>query len=205
MLGQTESPPREAVAADPSRRLNHAVWVVCEATGDIIEFWGFKRVLGRIWALLYLAAEPLSAGEIGSHLGLSTGAVSMALKELEQWGVITRESRPSIRQFYYRAETHLWSMLSRVVRSRELHQLERLIHALKVGAEALEAAKSGETSVIGDHAAAKTAAQRLKRLSRLVEMGSEAMRMLFQDRQLDLAAQQKIAQIRNLFQEVSKP
>ena len=38
--------------------------LVFEAVGRVISFWGFKRNHGRLWALLYLTGEPLSAAEI---------------------------------------------------------------------------------------------------------------------------------------------
>ena len=33
---------------------------VAEVIGSLMEFWGFKAVMGRIWGVLYLAPEPLS-------------------------------------------------------------------------------------------------------------------------------------------------
>ena len=32
-----------------------------DAVGRVIEFWGFKRNQGRVWALLYLRSVPMSA------------------------------------------------------------------------------------------------------------------------------------------------
>ena len=34
--------------------------IAIEAVGDVIEFWGFKRNQGRVWALLYLRDEGLT-------------------------------------------------------------------------------------------------------------------------------------------------
>ena len=45
-----------------------------DAVGQVIEFWGFKRNHGRVWALLYLRDEPLSAAHIEEELALSKGA-----------------------------------------------------------------------------------------------------------------------------------
>src|SRR5476649_2438125 len=77
---------------------------VVEAVGRLIEFWGFKRTLGRVWALLYLAPEPLSAASVGETLSMSSGAVSMALNELQLWGVIGKAHRPGDRKEYFSAE-----------------------------------------------------------------------------------------------------
>ncbi len=38
--------------------------LVSDSIGRLIEFWGFKRNMGRLWAILYLSDRPLSAPEI---------------------------------------------------------------------------------------------------------------------------------------------
>src|SRR5918912_881500 len=49
---------------------------LADAVGALMEFWGFKRVMGRLWTVLYLTGEPLSAAELCDRLAISTGAVS---------------------------------------------------------------------------------------------------------------------------------
>src|SRR5260370_19647799 len=68
--------------------------IAIDAVGDVIEFWGFKRNQGRVWALLYLHDEALPASAIGRTLGLSKGAVSMLIRGLERWRVIRRARGP---------------------------------------------------------------------------------------------------------------
>src|SRR6185295_11178850 len=65
-----------------------------DAVGNAIEFWGFKRNQGRVWALLYLRGTPMSAGQLEKELSLSKGAVSMLIRDLERWGVIERVREP---------------------------------------------------------------------------------------------------------------
>ncbi|HYF50235.1 MAG TPA: MarR family transcriptional regulator [Planctomycetota bacterium] len=98
---------------------------VVETLGRLIEFWGFKRALGRVWALLYLAPRPLSAQDIGERLAMSAGAVSMALNELQLWGVVTRVHKPADRKEYYCAEEDIWKMVTRVLSDRELREVEQ--------------------------------------------------------------------------------
>ena len=61
-----------------------AISLAAETMGEIIAFWGFKASMGRIWTLLYLSMDPLTADVIASETGLSSGTVSMALTELMQ-------------------------------------------------------------------------------------------------------------------------
>ncbi len=178
--------PQQLNNADLMAPFSDGMREACEAIGDIIAFWGFKRVLGRIWTLLYLSSEALPAAQIGKTLGLSTGAVSMALTEMEHWGIVTRESSQGRRQFQHRAETRIWQMVTRVVRMRELHQLGKL-----------ESILEGSLSKLDPHS---YAAGRLKRLVTIVQCGTQVFRIGFQDQALDLAALQKIIQIRQIFQ-----
>src|SRR5262245_19676767 len=92
---------------------------VADTVGRLMEFWGFKRPMGRIWALLYLAPEPLGAAEIGDELRMSSGAVSMALSELVKWGAVKKTWRPGERRDYYEAETSIGRLVQRVLRERE--------------------------------------------------------------------------------------
>ena len=48
---------------------------VSDVIGRLMEFWGFKRNMGRVWAVLYLSSEPQSAEDLRQMLKLSSGAV----------------------------------------------------------------------------------------------------------------------------------
>ncbi len=95
-----------------------------------MEFWGFKRPMGRIWTLLYLSPQPLGAAEIGEELRMSAGAVSMALSELVKWGAVRKTWRPGERRDYYEAETGIGRLVQRVLRERELVLVQKFGEAL---------------------------------------------------------------------------
>ena len=113
--------------------LQQAVLLLADAIGDVIEHWGFRKVLGRLWTVLYLAEDPLPATELGERLSLSSGGVSMALTELQEWGVVKRVWVPGERREFFVAETDFWKMISKVVSERERFLVtsvrERLVEA----------------------------------------------------------------------------
>ena len=148
----------------PSHRALH---LASETMGEIVTFWGFKASMGRIWTLLYLTPEPLPADEIAERTELSAGAVSMALTELMQWGVIGREPVPSARKRHYRAETDVWKIVRGIVRQRELRLVGRAVVRFEEGVEILEAALAADP---GDTDAA-FALKRLRGLLRLARTG----------------------------------
>lgn len=151
--------------------------IAVDAVGNVIEFWGFKRNQGRVWALLYLRDQALSAGQIEKELDLSKGAVSMLLRDLERWSVIVRVRNTGEAAWHYSAETDLMKMVSRVLEEREAAFLARIKEDF---AEAQRLA----------HAAGNVARGRLERLDRmagLAEQTERAVRMFLRTARLDVA------------------
>ncbi|MCP4498478.1 MAG: transcriptional regulator [Deltaproteobacteria bacterium] len=93
--------------------------LVVDAVGNVIEFWGFKRNQGRVWALIFVRGTPMSALEIQDALQLSKGAVSMLTRELERWEVLRRVRLPSSSSWRFDVETDLKRMITNVLRERE--------------------------------------------------------------------------------------
>src|SRR5207237_8974108 len=101
------------------RALSPAEASVSDVVGRLMEFWGFKRNMGRVWAVLYLSPEPMSAEDLRHALKLSSGAISMTLSELSRWGVVRKVWVQGERKEFYGAEVQLWRMISRVFNERE--------------------------------------------------------------------------------------
>jgi DNA-binding transcriptional regulator GbsR (MarR family) len=158
---------------------------VADMVGKLMHFWGFKRPMGRIWTLLYLSPEPLSAGELGDRLRMSAGGVSMALSALEEWGCVHRSWVPGERRDYFAAEDDIWKMVQRVLRQRELLLVAEFEETLTRARGALEpqgdsskgANKPQEASDSGGDAASQLSYKR-DRLSRLLELTGAGQTLL---------------------------
>lgn len=149
-------------------RAARAERLVADAIGELIEFWGFRGVMGRCWALLYLSEDPLPAKAICESLEISTGAASMALGELERWGVVRRLRLSGDRRDFFEAETDIWKMISRVYRERELVQIERALESLVRAQELFELeSKLGGTTARRRARFARSRAGSLVELTRL--------------------------------------
>ena len=99
--------------------LRDAELLAADAISDVIEYWGFRKTLGRTWTMLYLSEDPLAAADISERLNMSAGSVSTTLGELQRWGVVKRVWKPGERKEFYEAETDFWKMISKVVSERE--------------------------------------------------------------------------------------
>lgn len=117
---------------------------VADTIGRLMEFWGFKRPMGRMWTVLYLSPAPLGAAELGEQLKMSAGAVSMTLNELLKWGAVKKSWRPGERRDFYEAETSIGKLVQRVLRERELELVRQFGDALSNAEAALpRASQSG--------------------------------------------------------------
>jgi DNA-binding transcriptional regulator GbsR (MarR family) len=151
--------------------------IAADAIGDIIEHWGFRKGLGRIWTVLFIAAEPLPAAAIGERLSMSAGAVSMALTDLQRWGVVHRVWRPGERKEYFEAETDFWRMISKVFDERERLIAESVRGRLERAVGLLERAPQTQ--------ATKTSIDRVQRLLSFVIVAETALDGFIKSRRVD--------------------
>jgi HTH-type transcriptional regulator, glycine betaine synthesis regulator len=157
---------------------------VADVIGRLIEFWGFKRPMGRIWALLYLSPDPLGAAELAEELKMSPGAVSLTLGELARWGVVKKTWRPGERRDFYEAETSIYKLVQRVLRERELVLVREVRDALDAAAAALmSGGRSGR-----DPGAFEFKRQRLDRLRELARIGEGLLSSLAAGEAVDPSA-----------------
>jgi DNA-binding transcriptional regulator GbsR (MarR family) len=172
-------------ARAPSHALARAELVVADAVGALMELWGFRRQLGRIWAVLFLSERPLAAPDLCERLGISTGLLSMSLQELRRWGVVRGVAVPGDRKEHYQAETNVWRMVRRVLAEREKRAVEE---ALAVFEAALAEVRGALRDV--DPRVKRAARHQLERLSQLVALTRSVLgmlRVLLETARLDLA------------------
>lgn len=107
-----------------------------------MDFWGFKRVHGRVWTILFLAHQPLSAADIRHRLDISVGATSMALAELRRWGAV-HEVRSGSRSVHFEPETNIWRLVARVLQDRERRMLDETMELFEEASSVLRAGIDG--------------------------------------------------------------
>jgi DNA-binding transcriptional regulator GbsR (MarR family) len=160
--------------------------LVSDAIGRAMHFWGFRRNMGRVWAVLFLSSEPLSAEDLRAGLELSSGAVSMTLSELFRWGVIRKIEISGDRRDFYEAEVHLWSMVSRVLGQREQGEIVAVIDALTDAVRQLENVRRS-SSDDATRARADLQRERISRLLDLARLGHSLLQALVATGKVDAA------------------
>ena len=177
----TESAPS---APPPVQTLQRADLAVAEAVGALMELWGFRRQLGRIWAVLFLSERPLAAPELCDRLGISTGLLSMSLAELRSWGVVRGVPVNGDRKEHYLVETNVWKLVGHVLREREQKAVEQALAAFE---RALgEARAAAEDLDPGVKALARFKARRLQMLTGLCQAALQMLRLLLDSARADV-------------------
>jgi DNA-binding transcriptional regulator GbsR (MarR family) len=167
----TAAPPRPP--SRPASALRRADLAAAEAVGALMELWGFRRQLGRVWAVLFLSDRPLAAPELCARLEISTGLLSMSLAELRRWGVVRPVEVPGERKEHYEPETNVWRLVARVLREREKRAVEGALAAFE---RALHDARAA--LVESDPAVREAARFKARRLELLVDLSRAALNVL---------------------------
>jgi HTH-type transcriptional regulator, glycine betaine synthesis regulator len=173
---RTLAAPRAAApagATPASAALARADLAVADAVGALMVLWGFRRQLGRIWAVLFLSDRALCAPELCQRLRISTGLLSMSLAELRRWGVVRGVAVPGDRKEHFQAETNVWRLVTRVLRERETAAVRAALGALE---RSLGEARSAALDL--DPAVRAQARFRVRRLQQLVELTRAALEVL---------------------------
>jgi DNA-binding transcriptional regulator GbsR (MarR family) len=157
-------------------RVDPAVLTAADAVGALIESWGFKRNMGRMWTVLYLEDHPLTAADLSERLGLSSGAVSMLLAELLQWGAVKKAWVVGDRREHFEPETSIWKMVSRVFRDRELNWIRTARDAFGEAQDQLEPGRDTRKKLI---------AERIAGLVQLSEVGHRLLEAVLEGQAID--------------------
>ena len=167
--------------ADRDEELWESEVLISNSIGRLIEFWGVKRNMGRLWSILYLSGQPHSAPELQEKLQLSAGAVSMTLNELMRWGVVRKVWIQGERRDHYEAEGNFWKMISRVFNERERVEVLDAIDIMEDAIRFLkEKAKEPESK-----ARAQFQEERVRELLDLARFGKQLLDTLIKDAKVD--------------------
>jgi DNA-binding transcriptional regulator GbsR (MarR family) len=99
--------------------------------GEQGSLWGINRTMAQVHALLFVSPEPLSANQIMEELQISRGNVSMALRELMAWGLVSRVHIKGERREFYTTEKDVWMMFRIIARERKKREVDPTIEVLR--------------------------------------------------------------------------
>ncbi len=99
--------------------------------GEMGSRWGINRTVGQIYALLYVAQNPMNADALGETLNFSRSNVSMGLKELQSWGLVKLLHQPNDRREYFQAPDDVWAIFRTLAAERRKREIDPTLSMLR--------------------------------------------------------------------------
>src|SRR5690606_35813722 len=99
--------------------------------GSLGTLWGINKAMAQIQALLFISTKPLSMEEIMKELKISRGNTSMNLRQLMDWGIVTKESIPGDRKEYFSTEKDVQELARHIAEERSRREIKPVIKILK--------------------------------------------------------------------------
>jgi len=101
-----------------------------QAWGALGSQWGINKTMAQIHALMMVSTDALSTEEIMSELSISRGNANMNIRELTDWGLVTKVFKPGERRDYFVGEKDVWKIARQVAKIRKTRELDPILKLL---------------------------------------------------------------------------
>src|SRR3954464_9580720 len=113
-----------------------------DGLGQLADYFGYNKVMGKMYGALLLSPSPMSLDDLMNHLDVSKASVSMNMRTLENMGIAREVWVRGDRRKYYEAEPDFWKILNNVLGSRELREINQALDVLESSIDKLRQAET---------------------------------------------------------------
>lgn len=99
--------------------------------GSLGTLWGINKAMAQIQALLFISIKPLSMEEIMEELKISRGNTSMNLRQLIDWGIVTKVLVSGERKEFFTTEKDVQELARIVAKERSRREIKPVIKVLE--------------------------------------------------------------------------
>jgi DNA-binding transcriptional regulator GbsR (MarR family) len=99
--------------------------------GSLGTLWGINKAMAQIQALLFISTEALTTEEIMKELQISRGNTSMNVRQLIDWGIVTKELRPGERKEFFSTEKDVQELARIIAKERSRREIKPVIKILE--------------------------------------------------------------------------
>ena len=107
----------------------------------ISNFWGFPKAMGAIYGAIYLSPNPVTLDDLVDQVGVTKGAVSTNVRQLERLGMIHKHLVIGDRKDFYSAETDFWKIIKGILREREKSEFDTALRSVSDSLEMIQEAE----------------------------------------------------------------
>lgn len=98
--------------------------------GSLGTLWGINKAMAQIQALLFISTKPLSMEDIMEELQISRGNTSMNLRQLMDWGIVTKELVPGERKEFFSTEKDVQELARIIAKERSRREIKPVVKIL---------------------------------------------------------------------------
>jgi len=99
--------------------------------GGLGTLWGINKAMAQIQALLFISTKPLTMEEIMEDLKISRGNTSMNLRQLMDWGIVTKKLIVGERKEFFTTEKDVQELARHIAKERSRREIQPVIKILK--------------------------------------------------------------------------
>ncbi|MBA7597482.1 hypothetical protein ES703_04485 [subsurface metagenome] len=157
-----------------NKNLDKAYHNFIEGIGHLSSSLGFTKVMGQLYALLYLSDKPLSLDDMVKRLAISKGSASINIRELEEKGAVKRIWMKGSRRNFYEAETNLTKIVRNRITLSARWRMDEIRDIIQKSEELIQHAKRNSNNS-GEKRKIKFYNQRLKEMKRLYKRANSLL------------------------------
>jgi DNA-binding transcriptional regulator GbsR (MarR family) len=111
-----------------------------DGLGQLSDYFGFSKTMGQLYGALLLSDRPLCLDDFVERLDISKANASINMRTLENLGIARQVwvRGAGGRRKYYEAETDFLQIISNVLASRELRDVERALSVMQENSRRLQ-------------------------------------------------------------------
>ena len=98
--------------------------------GSLGSLWGINKAMAQIQSLLFISTKPLSMEEIMEDLKISRGNTSMNLRQLMDWGIVTKTLIPGERKEFFTTEKDVQELARTIAKERSRREIKPVVKIL---------------------------------------------------------------------------
>ncbi|WP_243471046.1 MULTISPECIES: GbsR/MarR family transcriptional regulator [Winogradskyella] len=99
--------------------------------GSLGTLWGINKAMAQIQALLFISTKPLSMEDIMEDLKISRGNTSMNLRQLIDWGIVTKVLVSGERKEFFTTEKDVQELARTIAKERSRREIKPVIKVLE--------------------------------------------------------------------------
>ena len=99
--------------------------------GSLGTLWGINKAMAQIQALLFVSTKPLAVEDIMEDLKISRGNTSMNLRQLMDWGIVTKVLVSGERKEFFTTEKDVQELARIIAKERSRREVQPVIKILE--------------------------------------------------------------------------